>query len=64
MSWFGKKKEEAPIKKDTKLVDIPTTKTKNLIYKGPMSGMKEALDKWNKENKQWICHQEYFGFYH
>jgi len=54
MSWFGKKKEkkeETPIKKDTKLVDIPTTKTKNLIYKGPMSGMKEALDKWNKENK-------------
>ena len=51
MSWFGKKKEEAPIKKDTKLVDIPTTKTKNLIYKGPMSGMKEALDKWNAENK-------------
>jgi len=33
------------------LVDIPVgNKSTNIIYQGPMSGMKEAVDKWNMEN--------------
>ena len=60
MGWFGKKKEETVevVSKDLtnnekSLIDIPTgNKSTNIIYQGPMSGMKEALDKWNMENKR------------
>ena len=60
MSWFGKKKEEKK-EKDSKeltmntksLINIPIgNKSTNIIYQGPMSGMKEAVDKWNMENKK------------
>ena len=55
MSWFGKKKEkkeEKPIEQQpVEKVEKKDNTPDNLIYKGPMSGMKEALDKWNKENK-------------
>ena len=55
MSWFGKKKEkkeEKPIEQQpVEKVEVKGDTPDNLIYKGPMSGMKEALDKWNKENK-------------
>jgi|TARA_R110001583_G_scaffold50401_2_gene157279 hypothetical protein len=60
MGWFGKKKEETVevVSKDLtnnekSLIDIPVgNKSTNIIYQGPMSGMKEAVDKWNMENKK------------
>ena len=53
MGWFGSKKiEEKPVeKKVVQKVEVKGGKPSNLIYQGPMSGMKEALDKWNAENK-------------
>ena len=54
MGWFGSKKvEEKPVEtKVEKKVETKGDKPSNLIYQGPMSGMKEALDTWNKENKR------------
>ena len=54
MGWFGNKKvEEKPVeKKVEQKVEVKDTKSTNIIYQGPMSGMKEALDTWNKENKK------------
>ena len=53
MGWFGSKKiEEKPVEKKVgQKVEVKGDKPSNLIYQGPMSGMKEALDKWNAENK-------------
>ena len=60
MGWFGKKKEEKLeavsqdlTNKEKVLVDIPVgNKSTNIIDQGPMSGMKEAVDKWNMENNR------------
>lgn len=56
MSWFGKKKEE---KKEEKVEQTPVKKVKesgeenpNLIYRGPMSGMSEALKKFKETGEK------------
>jgi hypothetical protein len=54
MGWFGSKKvEEKPVEtKVEKKVETKGDTPDNIIYQGPMSGMKEAVDKWNMENKR------------
>ena len=57
MSWFGRKKEE---KKEEKVVEqTPVEDSKesgeenpNLIYRGPMSGMSEALKKFKETGER------------
>ncbi len=57
MSWFSRKKKEEP-KKEEKVVeqtpveDVKESSNPNLIYQGPMSGMSEAIKKFNETGEK------------
>ncbi len=59
MSWFSRKKKEEPKKEEKVVEQTPVEDSKessgenpNLIYQGPMSGMSEAIKKFNETGEK------------
>jgi len=59
MSWFSRKKKEEPKKEEKVVEQTPVEDSKesseenpNLIYRGPMSGMSEALKKFKETGEK------------
>tara|TARA_B100001996_G_C18286442_1_gene448986 strand:- start:341 stop:538 length:198 start_codon:yes stop_codon:yes gene_type:complete len=59
MSWFSRKKKEEPKKEEKVVEQTPVENSKesseenpNLIYRGPMSGMSEAIKKFNETGEK------------
>ena len=59
MSWFSRKKKDEPKKEEKVVEQTPVKKVEesseenpNLIYRGPMSGFKDAMKKFKETGER------------